>query len=189
HSFVTSSFTSSITSFVTSYVTSSVSSVTSHLAPQSICEPITSLVSSIPYPAVSPGDRSSSFQASDRSFKHQDAISINFAKDVYTNLSTGEVHSIAQSIKMDLVDFKIESEGQEILLSKCVQPDGLFRLPHAEQALSFSELVKSGLVTVQNCTMIDKSKEVHRVVPLQSKLPRPPISATASVTTEEHLQR
>ena len=186
-SFVTSSFTSSITSFVTSYVTSSVSSVTSH-ASQAICEPVTSLVSSISYPAVSsyPSSTISLSQTEDKIHKQKGAISINFVEDVYANFATGEVHSIVESIKMDLLDFKIESGGQEILLSECVQQDDLIRLPHTEQALTFSELVQSGLVTTQNCTLLDKV--AHREVPLKSTLPREAFTSGPSAT-EDHLHR
>lgn len=152
-----------------SFVTSSVTAVSS-VSSQSVASPLmTSHLASIPTSSAVSSRTVSLSQSDDR--VQLDEISINFAEGRYSNRSTGVEHSLEESIQEGLLDFKIEPEsGPEILLSQCVQPDGLIRLPQMAKATTFAELVQLGLVTAHNCTLIDRVTE--NVVSLKSTLPR-----------------
>lgn len=168
---VSSSYSSSVSSFVTStYVTSSVASVSTVSSQSTFPAPLTSIPSlqkqqHLPT-AVSSPQTVSVIQTDDRVAK--DSISINFTEDCYTNLRTQEAYSIGESIQQGLLDFKVQqSDGSEILLSECVQEDGLICLPSLSEAVTFRDLVTAGLLTAANCTL----KFAGRDVPLERSLP------------------
>ena len=176
---VTSSFSSSSvssSSYVSSYVTSSSLSTTSVSTSQSQSQQHP-LLSSIPLlsqsppqyhlPATAAAATVSVIQTDDRVAK--DSISINFDLDRFTNLRTGEEQSIGESIHQGLLDFKVlQADGSELLLSECVQEDGLIVLPSSlqevddepEKAMSFSELITAGLLTAANCTLKFAGREL-----------------------------
>ena len=157
-SFVRSSSTSYVDSVIESVSSSITTSTVVTLSEPQLCDPITTLVTSIPHPLATSIEGSTTIHQFETVHQPESPVCVDLEKNLYYNKSMGKILSLPQSIQMNLIDFKLNINNEEVLLSECIQEDGLLHLPCIEEPITFSQLARTGLMG-QNCVVIDKTTD------------------------------
>lgn len=85
-------------------------------------------------------------------------INIDLRSNTFHDIKSDRVLPITDSIQQNLIDFRINTDdgSKPVLLSDCIDENGLIQLPNKKEKWTFAQVVDTGLL--DHCTVLDKQQ-------------------------------